>query len=127
MNNYIGEIITFLLTSFGGGVAWYWSKKKTRTEKTRENYTVVQDAINPLLDSIKTLTERNQELAIQLVDAHKLRVEYCNNVIELRGQVDEMTKKIAKLTEMVGALTKKNNDLMREIENLKPKESNEIK
>ncbi|GHT16293.1 hypothetical protein AGMMS4956_18350 [Bacteroidia bacterium] len=95
---YIGEIITFLLTSLGGGVAWFWSKKKTRTEKARDNYTVVQEAINPLLDSIHVLTERNSELAKQLVSAHERSLNYFNEIITLKGKVQELTVQVNTLT-----------------------------
>lgn len=95
MTQYIGELITL----FAGGFAtWVWQRLKTRRERKESDLKLINEAINPLIESVRTLTSHNSELAQKVVNVSEQNLRYLNEIISLKGKVQDLEYTIKKLT-----------------------------
>jgi septal ring factor EnvC (AmiA/AmiB activator) len=124
MKTLLRELGMVAIGGISAGIAWYWSHRKTKKEALkesldlsiqsgkadaeldREKYDIISQSVEPLLNSIKLLTDRNSELAKQLVEAHERAMDYYNDIITLKGKIQELTQKVSELTREISLLKK---------------------
>ncbi len=114
MGDYIWQIIVLVLTSACG---WFFGKLQTRREQKQSDLQIIEEAISPLLTSIKDLTEHNNRLVEQYLEEQKQRLagqEENKNLkaerAELAEQVSKLTAKVDKLERTIKRLAKNEKD-----------------
>jgi chromosome segregation ATPase len=95
MQQYLGELITLLV---GGFATWLWQRLKTRRERKESDLKLINEAINPLVESVRILTSHNSELAQKVVTGSEQNLRYLNEIISLKGKVQDLEYTIKKLT-----------------------------
>lgn len=114
MSDYIWQIIVLISTSACG---WFFGKLQTRREQKQSDLQIIEEAVSPLLTSIKELTEHNNRLVEQYLDEQKQRLavqEENKNLkaerAELAEQVSRLTAKVDKLERTIKRLAKNEKD-----------------
>jgi chromosome segregation ATPase len=103
MTQYIGELVTLFI---GGFATWLWQHLKTRRERKESDLKLINDTINPLIESIRTLTTHESELAQKVVAGSEQSLRYMNEIISLKGKVQDLEHTIKKLTVEIEQLKK---------------------
>jgi chromosome segregation ATPase len=103
MTQYIGELITLFV---GGFATWFWQRLKTRRERKESDLKLINESINPLIESVRILTTHNSELAQKVVTVSEQNLRYLNEVISLKGKVQDLEYTIKKLTVEIEELRK---------------------
>lgn len=93
-------------------IAWFGSKMQTRRERKQSDLQIIDNAIAPLLTSIKDLTARNNEFVQMYLEEQKIRLETQSQneqLIKDRNtlsvKVEKLTLKIEKLERTISKLT----------------------
>ena len=110
MAEYVWQIVVLVLTSACG---WFFGKLQTRREQKQSDLQIIEEAISPLLASIRELTEHNNRLVEQYLDEQQQRLAAqeenkslkaeCSGLAE---QVSKLTAKVDKLERTISRLTK---------------------
>ena len=103
MDNYVWEIIVLVLTSACG---WFFGKLQTRREQKQSDLQIIEEAISPLLTSIKELTEHNNRLVQQYLDEQRQRLAIQEENKNLKADRAELAEQVSKLTAKVDKLEK---------------------
>ena len=111
MREVITTIIIAVVTGFLG---WFFSNLKTKRERKKSDLQFVSEAVSPLVQSIRELTEQNNELI------GKLMIEQ-DKVIRLASEKAELIKEKGELIEKIEHLEKKIETLSRKIDNINKK------
>lgn len=114
MSDYVWQIIVPVLTSACG---WFFGKLQTRREQKQSDLQIIEQAVTPLLTSIRDLTEHNNRLVEQYLDEQRQRLaaQEENKALkaecaELAEQVSRLTAKVDRLERTIGRLTKHEKD-----------------
>lgn len=105
IRQYIGEVITLLI---GGGATWLWQRVKTRRERKSDDFTFLNDALAKMQESIKSLTMQNGELINTVSELQDKILRYVNENVNLRGDVERLTREVGQLRRELAKFNKKN-------------------
>ena len=116
MSDYVWQIFVLVLTSACG---WFFGKLQTKREQKQSDLQIIEEAISPLLTSIRDLTEHNNRLVEQYLEEQKQRLavqEENKNLkaerAELAEQVSKLTAKVEKLERTIKQLAKYEKDTL---------------
>ncbi|NJN27155.1 MAG: hypothetical protein HC819_14845 [Cyclobacteriaceae bacterium] len=103
-----------------GFFAWLYSKLKTKRERKQSDLELINEAIQPLLNSIQKVTSSNDELMQRYISAQNEKIKLLDEKSDLlkdRGtlmdKVEGLEKEIVKLNAKINSLIKnvaKNNN-----------------
>ncbi len=103
--DYIFQILLPVVT---GVVGWLGAKIKTRRENKQTDLQIINEAIAPLLKSIKELTDHNLTITGKLVDEQKktLALMKENSALiaergDLIGQIEKLNRRVASLEKLI--------------------------
>ena len=105
IRQYIGEVITLLI---GGGATWLWQRVKTHRERKSDDFTFLNDALAKMQESIKSLTMQNGELINTVSELQDKILRYVNENVNLRGDVERLTREVGQLRRELAKFNKKN-------------------
>lgn len=101
------DVLIPTATAAGTGfVAWIYSKLKTRREKKKSDIQLINEAISPLLTSIKQLTEQNNEMVCRLLAEQDKNLQLLEERSRYQTERHELIKKIDSLEKTVKQLQK---------------------
>ncbi len=103
MGDYIWQIVVPVLTSACG---WFFGKLQTKREQKQSDLQIIEEAISPLLTSIKELTEHNNRLVEQYLDEQKQRLAMQEENKSLKADRAELAEQVSRLTAKVDKLEK---------------------
>lgn len=104
--------ITYLIIPTASALVGFITKSlMTRRERTKSDLEIINQAITPLLSSIRELTEQNNSLVARLTDEQTKVLQYMQKNKELLEERSELIAKIDKLTKQVELLKKMIRDL----------------
>jgi chromosome segregation ATPase len=92
-------LTTISIAAGTGFFGWLFGKWKTPRERKKTDLQLINDAVSPLIDSIRQLTERNNEMVGKLIreQEEKLHLlEEKNEWIKERGELNAIIKKLEK-------------------------------
>lgn len=101
MGDYIWQIIVLVLTSACG---WFFGKLQTKREQKQSDLQIIEEAISPLLTSIKDLTEHNNCMVEQYLEERKQRLVMQEENEALKAERAELAEQVSKLTAKVDKL-----------------------
>lgn len=108
------EAITTTSIAAGTGFfAWLFGKMQTRREKKKSDLQLISEAVSPLVQSIKDLTEQNNEIISKLMKEQDKVLQLMSEKSALINERGELLEKIEKLEKQVHCLTKKINELVK--------------
>ncbi len=96
----------FVLPLVGLVVGYLTRVLTTRRERRKSDLEIINAAINPLLESVKQLTEQNRELVLKLADEQRKTLEYMRSNRSLLEERAELVAKIDRLTKQIELLKK---------------------
>ena len=102
------EVITTTGVAAGTGLfAWLFAKMQTKRERKKSDFQLISETINPLLESIKLLTEQNNEVVGKLLCEQDKNLVLIREKTALAIEREELIAKIEKLEKQVSNLCKK--------------------
>lgn len=105
-------VTTYIVIPLSSAIVGFISKGlMTRRERSKSDLEIINNAITPLLNSIRELTEQNNALVAKLTDEQAKVLEYMQKNKELLEERSELIAKIDKLTRQVELLKKMIRDL----------------
>lgn len=108
------EVITTTTVAAGTGFfAWLFGKMQTRRERKKSDLQLVSEAVSPLVQSIKELTEQNNEVISKLMSEQDKVLQLMSEKAALINERGELLEKVEKLERQVNCLTKKINELVK--------------
>lgn len=106
-------LLAFATTAIG----WFFGKLQTKREQKQTDIQIIESAITPLINSIKGLTEHNNELVtkllveqeknLKLIEEKSVLLEEKTNLV---NKIESLERKVANLTAMVKKLAKNEKD-----------------
>lgn len=100
----MGEYTQYILPVVTGVVGWLGSNVKSRRANKQTDLQIINEAIQPLLMSIKELTDHNRTLTGDLVEEQKKTLALMEEKRawlaergDLVGQIEKLTKRVASL------------------------------
>ena len=103
-------LIPTITATIAGFLTWLFNKLKTKRERKDNYIELINKALNPLLDSIKQLTEQNNELVVKLVKEQDEKTELLTERYELKETILKLEKKIQVLEKQVNKIMKNEKD-----------------
>lgn len=99
--------VEYLLLPLSGLIVGFLTRAlTTRRERKRSDLELINMAIAPLLESIRSLTEQNSQLVEKLASEQRSTLEYMERVKGLQEERTELIAKIDKLSRQVENLKK---------------------
>jgi dynactin complex subunit len=102
---HIGEVVALIS---GGGGAWLVHLFRSRKQRSREEFTALNAALQVLQSNYHTLIEQNGELMDKLVHLQDRYDGIMNENIGLKGEVHQLTKEVERLRRELAKFNKKN-------------------
>ncbi len=101
MSEYVWQIIVLISTSSCG---WFFGKLQTKREQKQSDLQIIEEAVSPLLTSIKDLTEHNNRLVEQYLEEQKQRPGHTGGEQNLKAERAELAEQVSRLTVKVEKL-----------------------
>ena len=121
----MSEIVTILLTSFVSLAVGYLTRLlMTRREMKHDDIRILNEAIDPLVESVRLLTTQNSDLIQKLQDEQMARLKDIEDKRRLLSEKETLQKQIDRLNRKIEELNRKIEELTRELAQDKP--SNDI-
>jgi len=105
---------TTVIAGATGFFGWLFSKWQTKRERKKSDLQMIHESTANLIESIKTLTERNGELVSELMEEQKKHLTLLKEKLGWQAEREELISEIEGLKKEVKALTKKINELINE-------------
>lgn len=105
------KIVIPLVTA---AIAWFFSKLQTTREQKQTDLKLIGDAVTPLLNSIKNLTDHNNALIKDLLEEQKTKVQLMDDVSTLKSERNTLSEKVDSLEKTIKCLTRKIDKLANE-------------
>lgn len=110
-------ILNLIISVVGAALGWISAKLLTKREKKVKDLQIINDAISPLLISIKDLTAHNNKLVSELLEEQRKNLDIIENnkllvaeKADLVSQIAKLNNKIDKLERMIKSLRDENNN-----------------
>lgn len=97
----VWQIVILLATN---ACTWFFGKLQTRREQKQTDLQIINQAVTPLLDSIKNLTEYNNRLVEQYMEEQRQRMEAQEENKSLKAERTQLAEQVSKLTAKVDKL-----------------------
>lgn len=125
----MGEITALIVTSLVSlAVGFFGRLLMTRREKKHDDIQLLNEAINPLVESVRLLTEQNKDLIQKLQEEQMARLQDIEDKRQLLAEKQTLQKQLEKNNRKIEELNRKIEELNRKIEELiaQDKPSNDI-
>lgn len=110
----MNDIATTTAISAGTGFfGWLFGKLQTPREKKKTDLQLINEAISPLLASIKDLTSQISEMTSRLIEEQDKNLTLTQEKSEWKKERIELVAKIDKLEKTVNCLNRKINELIK--------------
>lgn len=93
-------------------LGWMSAKLMTKRERKQSDLTLINNAISPLLNSIRELTEHNSSITEKLLDEQTKNLALLEEKaalmaerMDLVNKIDKLDKKVASLERLIKKLT----------------------
>jgi dynactin complex subunit len=103
--NHLPEIVALIS---GGGCTWIVHLFRSRKQRSRDEFTALNAALQVLQNNYQTLIEQNGELMNKLVHLQDKYDNIMNENISLKGEVQHLTKEVERLRRELAKFNKKN-------------------
>ena len=114
------EIATILVTSLVSLAVGYFTRLlMTRREKKHDDIQLLNEAINPLVESVRILTEQNKDLIQKLQEEQMARLQDIEDKRRLLDEKQALQKQLERNNRKIEELNRKIEELNRKIEELK--------
>ena len=108
------EVITTTAISAGTGFfGWLFAKLQTRSERKKTDLQLINEAITPLLCSIKDLTEQNNDMVNRLLAEQDKNLQLIAEKSEWIKERGTLMEKIEELERQIKTLNKKINGFIK--------------
>lgn len=104
---HIGEIVALIA---GGGGTWLAQLFRSRKQRSRDEFTALNSALQVLQANYQTLIEQNGELMNKLVTLQDRYDGIMKENISLKGEVQHLTKEVERLRKELAKFNKKNDN-----------------
>ncbi|MDR2890758.1 MAG: hypothetical protein LBV18_04040 [Alistipes sp.] len=108
----MGEYSQYILPVLTAVLGWLGANIKTRRANKQTDLQIINEAIAPLLKSIRDLTDHNRTLTGELVEEQKKSLALVEEKRawlaergELVGQVEKLTKRVASMEKTIRKFT----------------------
>jgi chromosome segregation ATPase len=102
----MGEYTQYILPVVTAVVGWLGANIKSRRANKQTDLQIINEAIQPLLKSIKELTDHNRTLTGELVEEQKKTLALVEEKRALLAERGDLVDKVEKLGRQVATLTK---------------------
>jgi chromosome segregation ATPase len=105
------DTLTQILLCFAtAAIGWTFSKLKTNREKKESDLNLVNNSVTPLVESIKKLTEQNNELVGKLTAEQDVSLRLIKEKGELLEKIEQLEREISDLRKQINKLIRKTNE-----------------